>query len=153
MNRLALLSVAALGFGCLVPPASAASSSTYAGGCAFQVADTAPPYQALVYSRTVLASTTTGDNPVSATVTCQFRVGSTITGSASFSGTGVVVGQRSIPFTNWGGQTFCTTVDFTSDSTPTRTSCTDQALVNDLVWCPLLGDKVDVEEMGCDEPE
>lgn len=149
MHRLVLLSAAVLGLGCAVPPASAASSSTYLGGCAFQVADTAPPYSALVYSRTALVSTAAGDNPVSATVTCTFRVGSTVTGSASFSGTGVVVGQRSIPFTNWVGQQFCTTVDFTSDSTPTSTTCAGQPLVNGL-YCQLLGDTVVIDEMGCE---
>src|SRR5688500_1481126 len=101
MRHIVLLSAAVLGVGCLMPPASAAANSEYLGDCRFQVADTSPPYTATIYTATLVYSTTAGDNPVSARVTCEFRVGSTVTGSAAFTGTGVVAGQKTVPWTNW----------------------------------------------------
>jgi hypothetical protein len=137
-----------------MPPASATANSTHEGNCSFLVADTAPPYTATIYTNMLVYSTTAGDNPVSATVTCEFRLGATVTGSAEFSGTGLVVGQKSVPFTNWVGQVFCTTVDYTSDDTPTETVC-DPPPTIDTLLCPVLtalapgvGNVVKIDEEG-----
>lgn len=108
---------------CAAPPGS---SSTYAGGCGFEEATDKTwlvgerdRYTGVRYAAVVLSPPTVG-----ATVTCTMRVNGEPVSSASFSGTGVVVGAAPYSYVAepLDYVSYCETVDFT-DSTPTSHWC------------------------------
>ena len=121
-----MLAVALLG---IAAPAHATDDSQSFGRCEFQTVsqenvtgtDTykgAAHAQVLVYSDSAV---------VSATVTCEIRLNDVVAATASGSGSGVVVvaGQVSYTSTDFDDVDICTIVDFTSDDTPTTTTCFD----------------------------
>lgn len=127
-----LLPVAAFALGLYgSTPASALASTLALGECG--VVDLGP--QALVYTSVALVSREAGRNPVSADVGCYVFAGGVPTGEASFSGTGVVAGVRLVPYLSLPNPHVCTVVDFTSDATPTQSSCTP---LMDAASCPVL---------------
>lgn len=111
-------------------PARAADESTYSGGCSFRTArvpgtpeDT---YTGTMTMTVTLSSPDPADTPVSATVTCYTWVnGVALVDPLTASGTGVVATGRPVQFTQRPGDiaTGCIVVDYTSDATPTDSTC------------------------------
>jgi hypothetical protein len=133
MRRL-LTAVLALGLLSLGGSAARATDhSTYTGHCTFDtVNDTTPGGQlggqehwsGTMDAAVVLTSDTHG-NVVNATVTCEIRVNGVPAASLAGSGSGVVVFAGPVGFdaAAWDYLELCTTVDYTSDTTPTASSC------------------------------
>lgn len=125
----ATLVACALSTAVAVPPATAAGTSQHTTNCGMFSRRPDPDvrrHEGYLFTYMVVYSTTASDNPVSAIVTCEIRVNGATRASATFSGTGVVAGVRAISFEeNYSFEVLetCTTVDYTSDSTPTETVC------------------------------
>ena len=128
MTRTALVALALLA--CAAAPAAAADDSHYLNGCyvdavAVPTGQVGEPetYTARIGAEIPVYSTS--GEPVSATVTCALRVRRVVVHEVSFSGTTVVVGSEWAEFSADLPLevSTCTTVDFTSDDTPTRTVC------------------------------
>ena len=114
-------------------PAQAASDSRYAGGCHLDAQPlnaggqdqwTGPLY-GMVF---VFSATTLSDNPVSATLTCEVKVDGAVVLAWYEHGTVVVAvpaGNPLVTFvaTDTSVVEVCTTVDYTSNTTPTASSC------------------------------
>ena len=107
-------------------PATADEPSTYVGECGWETVDAAPDdvYDGAVYGAVALWSPTHG-NAVSATVTCEVEVNDVVVDGTTASGTGVVVvaGRSTLTLRDTDDVEFCTTVDYTSDATPTSRAC------------------------------
>ena len=128
----ALLAALAL-LACAAAPAAAADDSQYLDGCyidavAVPTGQVGEPetYTARMGAE-ILVYSPSGE-PVSATVTCRFLVRGVVVHEASFSGTTVVVGSEWTEFSADlpGEVQMCTTVDFTSDDSPTVTRCDER---------------------------
>ena len=128
MRRTVLVTFVAslLGLGLGAPPATAASNSSYAGGCNVATTPFSAPVFFVLSVSVVLYSTTPADNPVSATVVCEYYVNGDRIFTGTISGTAVIADAVVGRF-DWGSQsdvvTICTIVDFTSDTTPTQSHC------------------------------
>ena len=127
MRRLA----AALALALLAPiPALASGGSTWFGECTFDsvaqetITGGQDRFVGYTLGAVALYSSTYG-NVVNATVTCEVRVNGVTQSSASQWGTGLVIlaGPIAVVIGDSDDVTFCTTVDFTSDDTPTQTVC------------------------------
>jgi hypothetical protein len=143
-----VLATSALLIGPGVLPAQAAGSA-YAGGCFVEHSADG----GALYSATVLYSTTPGDNPVSADVTCSWYVNGVLQDAVTFPGTGVVLDRYLVWYEAQitDTVTVCTSVDFTSNADPTQTSCLPNTDPIDLVvgasgavdptLCPILASR------------
>jgi hypothetical protein len=111
-------------------PATAADAARHQGECGYETVSqevvTGPDrYVGAVWAAVVLYPATPGE-VVSATVTCEVRVnGVPRWTSRPASGTGVValVEPVELTLTDTDVVQLCTTVDYTSDATPTETTC------------------------------
>jgi hypothetical protein len=136
MNRLRTFAAVALAAGLLAttgPAALAGDSSHHAGHCSFTSingSEVEPDhYRGEIHGNFVVYSDTHG-NVVNATVTCEVRVSGVPTASVTGSGTTLVAVAGTLEYTadvtDW--VYLCTTVDYTSDSTPSESWCDDVAV-------------------------
>lgn len=108
-------------------PAHAGASSEFLGGCGFETRrdPRRPDVQIGTIHAEVVVFSRADDNPVSALVTCGFNVNGVMAWSETFEGTAAVVGRRLGEYRlgEFDSFTWCETVDFTSDDTPTSSAC------------------------------
>jgi hypothetical protein len=129
----ALTVAAALAAGPGVPAAHADGGSDYLGGCGYTATSTSNGWDADVRAEVVVYSTVPGDNPVSATVTCEIRVNGVPRHTLAWSGTVVIAGSDSVSFAATGSDLIevCETVDYTSNGDPSVTTCEEPGTIFD----------------------
>ena len=110
--------------------ATAAGQSQYLGGCGFDAVQTTveaeeTAFAGTMYAAALVHSDAAEGNPVTASITCDLRVNDVSQRAETWTGTGVVAGAAPLSYTYRAGDavTFCETVDFLSDDTPTRSEC------------------------------
>ncbi len=139
MKRLAVPALATLLAAATPMPAHAAARSESRNGCGYTVqardlgydpwADEPHEWTGVLRSNILVYSTQSpADNPVSAIVTCELRVMGTPVATATFAGTVVVTGAKRVSYTTAdineaANVMVCTTIDYTSDDTPTESFC------------------------------
>jgi hypothetical protein len=121
-TALAALATGALALGIHVPPASAAGTSDFAGGC-FVVSGLGG--QAQLVGAVVTYSGVVFDNPVVADVTCSIVVNGATTSTVSFvaAPVGLTVGGIAYAAAPGSNVEVCTTVDYTSNNDYTDSRC------------------------------
>ncbi len=130
MRRQGIIATAlALGLLALTAPSAPAADQSWSrGDCGFDTVQapslTGDTWTGIGYADVVVYSSTHG-NVVNATVTCELRVNGVTQMTVSGSGTSVVVFATPMSFhaAVTDVVSFCTVVDYTSDTTPTTVDC------------------------------